>query len=218
MSGRAGRRGLDDKGIVIMMIDQKIDVEKAKAMVKGEANPLYSAFRLGYNMLLNLIRVEGVSPEYLIQNSFRQFQNVALLVDSTTKLETKLELLRPSVSSKNTELVVIPVLLSSIAAFSSVRMRTQDWNLRYPEGRKKLQKSLQETIQRLCQVQGQVPTLDPEMDMKIESRKFKEVVEKRKYYEEVLHKHPLTSRPEELKVKYNQYLEKIKLVNVYYVD
>ncbi|KAJ1502865.1 Exosome RNA helicase MTR4 [Coelomomyces lativittatus] len=49
------------------------------------------------------------------------------------------------------------------------------------------------------------------MDMKIESRKFKEVVEKRKYYEEVLHKHPLTSRPEELKVKYNQYLEKIKV-------
>ncbi|KAJ1502866.1 ATP-dependent RNA helicase mtr4 [Coelomomyces lativittatus] len=90
MSGRAGRRGLDDKGIVIMMIDQKIDVEKAKAMVKGEANPLYSAFRLGYNMLLNLIRVEGVSPEYLIQNSFRQFQSnskLPLLLESVDDLE-----------------------------------------------------------------------------------------------------------------------------------
>ncbi|KNE69001.1 hypothetical protein AMAG_13876 [Allomyces macrogynus ATCC 38327] len=79
MSGRAGRRGLDDKGIVIMMVDQKIDTDKAKGMIKGEANALYSAFRLGYNMILNLTRVEGVSPEFLIKNSFRQFQNNAKL-------------------------------------------------------------------------------------------------------------------------------------------
>jgi ATP-dependent RNA helicase DOB1 len=86
MSGRAGRRGLDDKGIVIMMVNQKIDVEKAKGMVKGEANALFSAFRLGYNMILNLSRVEGVSPEYLIRNSFRQFQNNAKLPQLTNQL------------------------------------------------------------------------------------------------------------------------------------
>ncbi|KAI9183802.1 ATP-dependent RNA helicase mtr4 [Blastocladiella emersonii ATCC 22665] len=79
MSGRAGRRGLDDKGIVIMMVDQKIDTEKAKGMVKGVSDALHSAFKLGYNMILNLTRVEGVSPEYLIRNSFRQFQNNAKL-------------------------------------------------------------------------------------------------------------------------------------------
>ena len=34
MSGRAGRRGKDDKGIVIMMVDEKITPSVGKALVK----------------------------------------------------------------------------------------------------------------------------------------------------------------------------------------
>ncbi|TID17196.1 hypothetical protein CANINC_004055 [Pichia inconspicua] len=75
MSGRAGRRGLDDRGIVIMMIDEKMEPQVAKGMVKGVADRLDSAFHLGYNMILNLLRVEGVSPEFMLQNSFFHFQN-----------------------------------------------------------------------------------------------------------------------------------------------
>ncbi|KAG9084197.1 ATP-dependent RNA helicase mtr4, partial [Ceratobasidium sp. 392] len=44
-------------------------------MVKGEADRLDSAFHLGYNMVLNLMRVEGVSPEYMLERCFYQFQN-----------------------------------------------------------------------------------------------------------------------------------------------
>lgn len=87
MSGRAGRRGLDDRGIVIMMFDQKLDPAAAKTMVKGEADWLYSAFHLGYNMVLNLMRVEGVSPESMLTSSFFQFQNAA----SVPALEQQLE-------------------------------------------------------------------------------------------------------------------------------
>ncbi|PKI84638.1 RNA helicase [Malassezia vespertilionis] len=87
MSGRAGRRGLDDRGIVIMMFDEKLEPDAAKTMVKGEADRLDSAFHLGYNMILNLMRVEGMSPEYMLKNCFFQFQNAA----SVPELEAQLE-------------------------------------------------------------------------------------------------------------------------------
>jgi ATP-dependent RNA helicase DOB1 len=77
MSGRAGRRGLDDRGIVVMMVDEKLEPEDAKNMVKGESDRLDSAFHLGYNMVLNLLRVEGISPEFMLERCFYQFQNTA---------------------------------------------------------------------------------------------------------------------------------------------
>ncbi len=77
MSGRAGRRGLDDRGIVIMMIGETMEPSIAKEIVRGEQDKLNSAFYLGYNMILNLMRVEGISPEFMLERCFYQFQNTA---------------------------------------------------------------------------------------------------------------------------------------------
>ncbi|KAI5284879.1 ATP-dependent RNA helicase mtr4 [Ascosphaera aggregata] len=77
MSGRAGRRGLDDRGIVIMMINEAMDPTVAKEIVRGEQDKLNSAFHLGYNMVLNLLRVEGISPEFMLEQCFHQFQSAA---------------------------------------------------------------------------------------------------------------------------------------------
>ncbi|KAI9625334.1 hypothetical protein H4Q26_016357 [Puccinia striiformis f. sp. tritici PST-130] len=90
MSGRAGRRGLDDRGIVIMMCDEQLEPATAKNMVKGDADRLDSAFHLGYNMILNLMRVEGVSPEYMLEKCFFQFQthaNLPLLENELRELQ-----------------------------------------------------------------------------------------------------------------------------------
>lgn len=77
MSGRAGRRGKDDRGLAIMMADDKLDEATCRAMVKGSAAPLDSSFKLTYYTLLNLLRrMEGgnADMEFVIARSFSQFQ------------------------------------------------------------------------------------------------------------------------------------------------
>ncbi|TNN09463.1 Superkiller viralicidic activity 2-like 2 [Schistosoma japonicum] len=79
MSGRAGRRGKDDSGTVILMVDESMTSELAHQIMMGPPPPLNSAFHITYNMLLNLLRVEEINPEYMMERSFCQFQNYASL-------------------------------------------------------------------------------------------------------------------------------------------
>ncbi|WOK97165.1 DExH-box ATP-dependent RNA helicase DExH9 isoform X1 [Canna indica] len=92
MSGRAGRRGIDQRGICILMVDEKMEPSTAKLMLKGSADSLNSAFHLSYNMLLNQMRCEDGDPEQLLRNSFYQFQSDRALPDLEKQLkELKLE-------------------------------------------------------------------------------------------------------------------------------
>ena len=78
MSGRAGRRGKDDRGVVIMMVDENMGREDVKTMIAGVPAPLISSFRLSYYTLLNLIRSgegSGQNLTYVLRNSFTQFQH-----------------------------------------------------------------------------------------------------------------------------------------------
>ncbi|XP_062200642.1 DExH-box ATP-dependent RNA helicase DExH9 [Phragmites australis] len=81
MSGRAGRRGIDQRGICILMVDEKMEPATAKMMLKGSADSLNSAFHLSYNMLLNQMRSEDGDPEKLLRHSFYQFQADRALPD-----------------------------------------------------------------------------------------------------------------------------------------
>lgn len=94
MSGRAGRRGKDDRGLVIQMLDEKMEPSVCKGILYGDPDPLNSSYRISYNMLLNLMRVEDVEPEYLLRASFHQFQrekDAPALVAQAAELETQAE-------------------------------------------------------------------------------------------------------------------------------
>lgn len=89
MSGRAGRRGLDDKGIVILMVDEKVSPAVGREIVQGKPDAINSAFHLTYNMVLNLLRVEEINPEYMLERSFFQFQNQSSIPDLYKKVQDK---------------------------------------------------------------------------------------------------------------------------------
>ncbi|KAL6560103.1 Helix-loop-helix protein 2 [Orobanche hederae] len=88
MSGRAGRRGKDDRGICIIMIDDKMEMDTLKDMILGRPAPLLSTFRLSYYSILNLMsRAEGqFTAEHVIKNSFHQFQYEKNLPDIRKKI------------------------------------------------------------------------------------------------------------------------------------
>ena len=52
------------------MFDEQVDPEEAKGLFMGGAAPLLSTFHLGFNMLLNLFRIEDADPVYMISRSF----------------------------------------------------------------------------------------------------------------------------------------------------
>ena len=61
--------------------------EKAsRSVLKGQADPLNSAFHLTYNMVLNLLRVEEINPEYMLERSFYQFQNYSTIPEQVESM------------------------------------------------------------------------------------------------------------------------------------
>jgi antiviral helicase SKI2 len=74
MAGRAGRRGLDSVGTVIIACWDSILPEiDLKRMLTGSATKLESQFRLTYSMILNLLRVEDLKVEDMMRRSFAEF-------------------------------------------------------------------------------------------------------------------------------------------------
>lgn len=73
MAGRAGRRGLDKIGTVIVMCRDELPKEgDLKDVIVGSATRLESQFRLTYIMILHLLRVEELKVNEKSYNGRRK--------------------------------------------------------------------------------------------------------------------------------------------------
>ncbi|KAJ5776932.1 hypothetical protein N7520_000178 [Penicillium odoratum] len=90
MAGRAGRRGLDTVGYVILVSTGRDEAPPAgslKTMILGDPTKLRSQFRLTYNMILNLLRVEALRIEEMIKRSFSENATQALLPEQEKQVQ-----------------------------------------------------------------------------------------------------------------------------------
>ncbi|KAL7113884.1 hypothetical protein ACP275_04G086900 [Erythranthe tilingii] len=91
MAGRAGRRGLDKIGTVVVLCRDEIPEEKdLKHVIVGSATRLESQFRLTYIMILHLLRVEELKVEDMLKRSFAEFHAQKKLPEQQQLLMRKL--------------------------------------------------------------------------------------------------------------------------------
>ncbi|KAK7063867.1 ATP-dependent RNA helicase [Favolaschia claudopus] len=87
MAGRAGRRGLDPTGTVVIVANDSLPEQTTlQTMMLGTPGKLSSQFRLTYNMILNLLRVEALKVEEMIKRSFSENASQRLLPDQQKKV------------------------------------------------------------------------------------------------------------------------------------
>uniref|UniRef100_A0A8C5GEG5 SKI2 homolog, superkiller viralicidic activity 2-like n=1 Tax=Gouania willdenowi TaxID=441366 RepID=A0A8C5GEG5_GOUWI len=73
MAGRAGRRGLDPTGTVIILCKAGVhEMADLHVMMLGKPTVLQSQFRLTYTMILNLLRVEALRVTDMMRRSFSE--------------------------------------------------------------------------------------------------------------------------------------------------
>ncbi|KAG6846094.1 hypothetical protein H0H87_006458 [Tephrocybe sp. NHM501043] len=98
MAGRAGRRGLDPTGTVIIIAHDSLPEQTTlHTMMLGTPGKLSSQFRLTYNMILNLLRVEALKVEEMIKRSFSENASQRLLPEQQKKvIEATAILLKPA--------------------------------------------------------------------------------------------------------------------------
>jgi antiviral helicase SKI2 len=73
MAGRAGRRGLDKTGTVIVLCKNEIpDIRDLQDIMKGKPQKLESKFRITYSMILSLLRKKDMRIQDFMRRSFSE--------------------------------------------------------------------------------------------------------------------------------------------------
>ena len=103
LTGRAGRRGIDDMGNAVVLWSPWVRFDEVAELAASTSFHLRSAFRPTYNMAANLIRTyTSEQAHHLLNLSFAQYQadrDVVRLEARLDRLRAKLEQLRRDAAS-----------------------------------------------------------------------------------------------------------------------
>jgi ATP-dependent RNA helicase HelY len=100
ITGRAGRRGIDDLGYALVLWSPFVPFEQVASLASSRAYSLRSAFRPTYNMAANLVRrYEPADAHHLLNLSFAQFQADRAVV----RLEARIERTADRLAALRTE-------------------------------------------------------------------------------------------------------------------
>jgi ATP-dependent RNA helicase HelY len=74
LTGRAGRRGIDEKGNAVVLYQTQVPFERVAGLASTRTYELRSSFRPSYNMTVNLVRNYTIEEaHHLLNSSFGQF-------------------------------------------------------------------------------------------------------------------------------------------------
>jgi ATP-dependent RNA helicase HelY len=117
LTGRAGRRGIDDVGYAIVLWSPFVTFDQVATLAGARSYALTSSFRPTYNMAANLVR--RYTPEqahHLLNLSFAQYRSDAEVVHLETSLEravTRLAAAQAAVTCERGDVVEYAALLQA---------------------------------------------------------------------------------------------------------
>ena len=95
-AGRAGRRGIDEKGFVVVRFDER-DTDNIPTYDERKVEPIESAFKLSYNSIVNFLKRESYEEllKFLSMSfwSFQKEQYKRLYAEEIKRLKEELEAL-----------------------------------------------------------------------------------------------------------------------------
>ena len=123
--GRAGRRGIDSTGHAIVYYTPDVDLDNLAALYRAEPSPLQSSFKVGYNMVVNLLAHHSYDEALvLLRQSFGQYQNDAAVVLAQRELnQVEKEL-------HDIESTISPQMLDYLTLITQLNNETKAWEKR----------------------------------------------------------------------------------------
>lgn len=89
LTGRAGRRGIDEIGYSIVLYQKFFSLEAIRTLVNKEPHPVVSRFEVSYNMAVNILAEHDLAEaQRLLNLSFAQYSSDKRVVTLEARLET----------------------------------------------------------------------------------------------------------------------------------